>query len=61
MYHFVDDPEDVNDGDFRSEHPYATAAIAVTLVGVGSVVILPAVTVGVLAIVGFGPAGVAAG
>ena len=57
----IDFPQDVKSGDFRSQHPYAVAALTVTLIGVGSAVVLPAVTVGILGAIGFTPAGVAAG
>ncbi|KAF9780103.1 hypothetical protein BJ322DRAFT_1084565 [Thelephora terrestris] len=56
-----DAPRDVTDGDFRSKHPYATAALAVTLIGVGTAVVIPAMTIGILGVIGFGPAGVAGG
>jgi len=42
-----DAPRDPQDGDFRSQHPYAAAALAVTLIGVGTAVVLPAMTVGI--------------
>ena len=58
VYNFTDAPQDSNDDDFCSEHPYATAALAVTLIGVGTALVLPAVIIG---IVGLGPGGVAAG
>lgn len=61
LRHSTDAPQDAKSGDFRSQHPYAAAALAVTLVGVGAVVVLPAVTVGILGVIGFTPAGVAAG
>ena len=51
----------MNDGNFRTQHPYVTAALAVTLIGVGTATVLPAVTVGILGAIGFGPGGVAAG
>jgi len=54
-------PQDIKNGDFRSQHPYAAAALAVTLIGVGSAVVIPAVTVGILGAIGFGSGGVAAG
>jgi hypothetical protein len=57
----LDAPRDVTDGDFRSKHPYATAALAVTLIGVGTAVVIPAMTIGILGVIGFGPAGVAGG
>lgn len=58
---FIDLPQDTRDGDFPSEHPYATAALAVTLIGAGMAALLPVVTVGLLAMIGLGPGGVAAG
>jgi len=61
LRHIIDAPRDAKDGDFRSQHPYAAAALAVTLIGVGSVVVLPAVAVGVLGVIGFTPGGVVAG
>jgi hypothetical protein len=61
LYHFIDAPQDVKGGDFRSQHPYAAAALSVTLIGVGAAVVLPAATVLVLGAIGFGPGGVAAG
>jgi len=57
----IDVPQDVKSGDFRSQHPYAVAALTVTLIGIGSAVVLPAVTVGILGVIGFTPGGVAAG
>lgn len=48
IYCFIDIPHDDMDGDFPTEHPYATAALAVTLIGVGTAVLLPAVTVGII-------------
>ena len=57
----IDVPQDVKSGDFRSQHPYAVAALTVTLIGVGSAVVLPAVAVGILGLIGFTPGGVAAG
>ena len=57
----TDAPQNGKDGDFRSEHPYVTAALAVTMIGVGTAVVLPAVTVGILGAIGFGSGGVAAG
>jgi hypothetical protein len=57
----IDIPHDVRGGDFPSEHSYATAALAVTLIGVGTAVFIPAMTVGMLGIIGFGSGGVAAG
>lgn len=59
--HSIGAPQDVKSEDFRSQHPYAAAALAVTLIGVGTVVVLPAVTVGILGVIGFTPGGVAAG
>jgi len=56
-----DAPQNAEDGDFRSQHPYAAAALGVTLVGVGAVLVLPAVGVAILGAVGFGSGGVAAG
>ena len=61
MSFYIDIPRDAKGDDFRSEHPYAAAALAVTLIGVGSVVVLPAVAVGILGVIGFTPGGVAAG
>ena len=62
IYRLIDAPPlDDRDGDFPSDHPYATAALAVTLIGVGTAVLLPAVTVGMLGIIGLGSGGVAAG
>lgn len=61
IYSSIDAPQDALDGDFPSEHPYATTALAVTLIGVGTAVFLPAVTIGMLGIIGLGPGGVAAG
>lgn len=61
LHHFIGAPQDVKNGDFRSQHPYAAAALAVTLIGVGSAVVLPAVAVGILGVIGFTPGGVAAG
>ena len=60
-HHLEGVPRDVKDGDFRSQHPYAAAALAVTLIGVGSAIVLPAVAVGILGAIGFCPGGVAAG
>jgi len=57
----IDAPKNAKDGDFRSEHPYVAAALAVTMVGVGTAAVLPAVTVGILGAIGFGSGGVVAG
>ena len=57
----IDAPQNVEEGGFRSEHPYVAAALGVTMVGVGTAVVLPAVTVGILGAIGFGSGGVAAG
>jgi len=57
----IDAPQNVEDGDFRSEHPYVAAALGVTMIGVGTAVVLPAITVGILGAVGFGAGGVGAG
>jgi len=46
--------------DFRSEHPYSTAALCVTLVGAGAALVLPAVGSTILEAVGFGAGGVEA-
>lgn len=53
-------PQDVTDGDFHSEDAYATAALAVTLIGVGTGLLVPAVTLGVLGAIGLGSGGAAA-
>lgn len=47
--------------DFRSQHPFAAAAIGVTLIGVGSVTVVPALATGILGAVGFTSVGVAGG
>jgi len=47
--------------DFRSEHPYAAAALSVTLIGTGAVLVLPTVGAAILGAVGFGSGGVTAG
>lgn len=49
------------DADFRTKHPFAAAAIGITLIGVGSVTVLPALAAGILGAVGFTGAGVGAG
>ena len=61
LYHFIDAPKNAEDGDFRSQHPYAAAALGVTLVGAGAILVLPAVGIAILGAVGFGSGGVAAG
>ena len=61
QYYFIDAPQNAEDGDFRSQHPYAAAALSVTLVGVGAVLVSPAVGIAILGAVGFGSGGVAAG
>jgi len=55
-------PDSPPDGpkDFASEHPFAAAAIRVTLIGVKSVTVVPALAAGILGAVGFTPAGVGA-
>ena len=57
----IDAPKNAKDGDFRSEHPYVAAALAVTMVGVGTATVLPAITVGILGAIGFSSGGVVAG
>ena len=49
------------DGDFRSDHPYAAAALSVVLMGAGTVLVFPAVGVAILGAVGFSSGGVAVG
>jgi len=58
---FSDNPTPTPGTDFRSQHPFAAAAIGVTLIGVGSITVIPAVTAGILGAVGFTSGGVAAG
>jgi len=60
-YHFTDAPQNAEGGDFRSQHPYVAATLAVTMVGVGTFVALPGIVAGILGAVGFGAGGVAAG
>ena len=57
LYHFIDVPQGSKDGGFRAEHPYAAAALSVTLMGTGAVLVFPAV----LSAIGFTSGGVAAG
>ena len=59
LYHFIDVLQSAE--DFRAEHPYATAALCVTLVGTGAALVLPAVGSTVLEAFGFGAGGVEAG
>ena len=47
--------------EFRSQHPHASAVIALILIVVGAGLILPAVMAGILGVVGFGAGGVVAG
>ena len=61
LYRFIDAPQDAEDGDFRSKHPYAAAALGVTLMGAGAVLVFPAVGVAILGAAGIGSGGVGAG
>ena len=61
LYHSIDAPQNAKDGDFRSQHPHAAAALGFTLVGAGAILVLPAVGAAILGAVGFGSGGVAAG
>ena len=61
LYHFIDGPPGTEDGDFRSEHPYAAAALCVILVGTGALLVCPAAVAAILGAVGFGLGGVGAG
>ena len=60
-YHSTDAPQNVEEGDFSSQHPYVAATLAVTMVGVGAFVALPGIVAGILGAVGFSSSGVAAG
>ena len=57
LYHFIDAPPNGEDGDFRSQHPYAATALCVTLVGAGATLAWPAM----LGAAGFSSGGVVAG
>ena len=61
LYHFIDAPQNTEDGDFRTQHPYAAAALSFVLVGAGTALVLPAMGAAILGVVGFGPGGVVAG
>ena len=47
LYHFTDAPPNGEDGDFRSRHPYAAAALCLVLIGVGAALLWPAILVAI--------------
>ena len=57
LYHSIDVPQGAEEGDFRSKHPYAVGTLSVALMGVGTVLVVPAVVPAILATIGFGSAG----
>ena len=61
LRHFIDEPQDAEDGNFRHDHPYAAAALSVVLIGAGSALAFPAVGVAILGAIGFTSGGVTAG
>ena len=58
LRHFIDEPQDAEDGDFRYDHPYAAAALSVVLMGAG---VFPAVGAAILRAVGLTSGGATGG